>query len=129
MITYYRLRLPKRSVMEKADRISPFSKGINHFFCCSGEAYRARTSMSLVSLAHAISVSLQTHVSSIWGRTVGRLLSKMTSSSKDFCHDSILASRSVFYFLTFTRNSHFEICQWDAMLRVMSFAQKEVPKA
>lgn len=36
--------LPKRSVIANADRISPLSKGINHFFCCSGLAYRASTS-------------------------------------------------------------------------------------
>ena len=35
---------PNLSVIAKDERISPFSKGMSHFFCCSGEPYRARTS-------------------------------------------------------------------------------------
>lgn len=35
---------PNLSVIENADRVSPFSNGSSHFFCCSGDPYRARTS-------------------------------------------------------------------------------------
>jgi hypothetical protein len=32
--------------MANAERISPFRRGNSHFFCCSGEPYRAKTSVS-----------------------------------------------------------------------------------
>jgi hypothetical protein len=38
-----------RSVIEKADRISPFNKGTSHFFFCSGVPYLANTSIFPVS--------------------------------------------------------------------------------
>jgi hypothetical protein len=38
-----------RSVIEKADRNSPFKRGTNHFFFCSGDPYFANTSIFPVS--------------------------------------------------------------------------------
>src|SRR6056297_1539348 len=37
------------SVIKKAERMFPFSKGCSHFFCCSGVPYFARTSIFPVS--------------------------------------------------------------------------------
>ena len=39
--------VPKRSVIAKAERVSPFSNGMSHFSCCSGDPYLARTSKLL----------------------------------------------------------------------------------
>lgn len=42
---------PKRSVIANADRISPLRSGISHFFCWSGDPYRASTSVTFRSIA------------------------------------------------------------------------------
>lgn len=46
------LDVPCFSVIANADRISPFNRGISHFFCCSGEPYRARTSATTLTRKH-----------------------------------------------------------------------------
>lgn len=42
------------SVIQNADRISPFSSGCNHCFCCEGVPYFSKTSIFPVSGAEQL---------------------------------------------------------------------------
>ena len=45
------------SVIKKAERISPFIKGVSHAFCCAGVPYFANTSIFPVSGAEQLNTS------------------------------------------------------------------------
>src|SRR5271170_6691302 len=91
-----------RSVMEKADRISPFNNGTSHFFFCSGLPYFANTSIFPVSgAAQLVAYTISKR------RTESNLGSK-TSEPRQFSHDCVL-----------------KVCQpWTLFVSLM---EKEVP--
>lgn len=87
--------MPNRSVMAKAERISPFSSGVSHSFCCSGDPYRARTSDELQQALSEENRAVYTHVTGIRSRTVDCFRSHMSPTSDYLGHDSVLSSSSI----------------------------------
>ena len=93
-----------RSVMENAERISPFNNGISHFFFCSGEPYLASTSILPVSgAAQFVALQLaQKDCSKEYFRS-------KSGHPSQFCHDSIFKIRKSSTFL-------------------VAFMEKQIPK-
>ena len=85
--------MPNRSVIAKAERISPFSSGVSHSFCCWGDPYRARTSEGR-QLAFTEGAERCTHVTRVWSSTIDCLRCNMSPPSKYLCHNSVLLSVS-----------------------------------
>lgn len=119
--------VPNRSVIAKAERISPFSSGISHFFCCSEDPYRARTSGGCEQ-ACAKPTKSCTHVACVWSSTVNCLRGHMSPSPEYLRHDSILVSVSQVDQKPANREPYLEIRERNAVLRIMCLAKEKVPK-